>query len=391
MPRSSALLASFVMAPALIISCAILSHAGPLDPSSGPVAPSYKTLTSVEPRIEVNAQNTPGDGDSVYRITAPGSYYLSGNIAGTATKSCIKIAASRVTLDLNGFTLTGVGPGTACGVIAPVVQSSVTVKNGAVTNFGADGINVQFSRNCILTDLRCDLNAGSGISAGDNAIIERCTCSSNGSIGIQAYGTGSVVTGCTASGNASHGIYHGGAGTVQDCSSHDNTGDGIRNNGAATILNCSSWSNDGYGFYIVNSVITGCVAQSNGVDGFHSGGRCTIQQCQSFLSGANGFDLVGFGRITGCAANSNTLAGIHVTGPDNRIEGNNVVNNARGIDVDNAGNIIVRNTSAGNTFNYDVVIGNFGQYVNASSSGAVTGSSGGTPLGSTDPSVNFSY
>ena len=41
-----------------------------------------KTLDQVEARIIVNATNTPGDGTNSYIISAPGSYYLTGNIAG---------------------------------------------------------------------------------------------------------------------------------------------------------------------------------------------------------------------------------------------------------------------------------------------------------------------
>ncbi|MCH8150310.1 MAG: hypothetical protein IH987_20420, partial [Planctomycetes bacterium] len=38
--------------------------AGNLNPPSGPVTPTMKTLTEVEPRIAINATNTPGDASS---------------------------------------------------------------------------------------------------------------------------------------------------------------------------------------------------------------------------------------------------------------------------------------------------------------------------------------
>ncbi len=38
--------------------------AGDLNPPSGPVTPTMKTLTEVEPRIAINATNTPGSGNS---------------------------------------------------------------------------------------------------------------------------------------------------------------------------------------------------------------------------------------------------------------------------------------------------------------------------------------
>jgi len=59
-------------------------NAGDLNPPPGPVASTMKTLSEVEPRIAVNSINTPGDADSLFKITQPGSYYLTGNITGVA-------------------------------------------------------------------------------------------------------------------------------------------------------------------------------------------------------------------------------------------------------------------------------------------------------------------
>src|SRR5688572_12086720 len=62
----------------------------------GPPAPTMKTLDQVEARTIVNAANTPGDGASTYIISAPGSYYLTGNITGAPGKHGISIQASNV-------------------------------------------------------------------------------------------------------------------------------------------------------------------------------------------------------------------------------------------------------------------------------------------------------
>lgn len=52
--------------------------AGPLDPPSGAIAPTYKTLAQVEPRIPLTQETAPGDANSTFRITQQGSYYLTG-------------------------------------------------------------------------------------------------------------------------------------------------------------------------------------------------------------------------------------------------------------------------------------------------------------------------
>ena len=99
----------------LALGGALVALAGPLSPPGGPVASTGKTLTEVEPRIAVNATNTPGTATSLFKITQPGSYYLTGNITGVSGKNGIEIAASGVSLDLTGFDLSGV-PGSLDGV-----------------------------------------------------------------------------------------------------------------------------------------------------------------------------------------------------------------------------------------------------------------------------------
>src|SRR5687767_12820054 len=92
---------------ALLAAGSGLLFAGPLDPPSGPITSTHKTLTQVEPRTPISTATTPGDADSTFRITQPGSYYLTGNITGEASKKGIELilaGGSQVTIDLNGFT-----------------------------------------------------------------------------------------------------------------------------------------------------------------------------------------------------------------------------------------------------------------------------------------------
>jgi hypothetical protein len=184
-----------------------------LTPPAGPVAPTMKTLIEVEPRIIINSVNTPGDADSVYKITAPGSYYLIGNMTGQAVKHGIEIATGGdVTIDLMGFELVG-GGGTLDGIFQSVASltSSISISNGVLRSWGRNGINVASTMNGAYDNLRVNLNNGSGMIVAGNSRVSRCGCAANG---VQGGGGDGVVVGAGSS--------------VSDCSVSSNVGSGIR-------------------------------------------------------------------------------------------------------------------------------------------------------------------
>ncbi len=372
-----------------LVGAALLSQAGPLDPPVGPVAPSYKTLTAVEPRVEISAINTPGDADSMFKIISPGSYYLSGNVAGVAGKMGIEIAASNVTIDMRGFTMRGVA-GSLKGVFCASGFTNPALENGAVAGWELAGVDFSFSTGARVSSVTARNNNSEGIAVGPYGLVTACTAEVNGGRGIRALNVGCTIDGCKANNNTLDGIGHGGAGTVRNCTASGNSGSGITCLGASVITNCTSWANLVHGFDFGNCVMTGCDAQSNTGAGFNSTSISTIRDCQALGNTGDGFVLQNGSLISQCTSAQN-LAGIHVLGGRNRLEGNTVSENVRGLDVDGTGNIIVRNTASGNGGNYSIVAGNVGQYVVAATAGVVNGSSGGTAPGSADPSVNFSY
>ncbi|MGH9900357.1 MAG: hypothetical protein ACRD68_00800, partial [Pyrinomonadaceae bacterium] len=69
---------------------------------------------------------------SCQTIDDSGSYLLTKSL--TAAGDCLVIAADNVTVDLNGFTITG--DGTGKGITDGGAQlKNITVRNGGVTNF----------------------------------------------------------------------------------------------------------------------------------------------------------------------------------------------------------------------------------------------------------------
>ena len=109
--------------------------AGPLTPPAGPVTSSMKTLTEVEPRIAINQTNTPGDVANQFKISQPGSYYLTADMTSTpGLNPCIVINTSDVTLDFNGFSIR-----TAATAGITIAGDHVTVRNGRI---GLSGGNI---------------------------------------------------------------------------------------------------------------------------------------------------------------------------------------------------------------------------------------------------------
>jgi len=146
-------------------AAAIVGRAGPLNPPAGPIARTHQTLTEVEPRIPISAATRPGDADSLFRITQPGSYYVTGNITGVAAKHGIEIEASNVTLDLMGFAFIGVA-GSLNGVNVRAFPQSVVIRNGSASGWGESGVDAILAANSLLCDLLCADNGLDGIRAG---------------------------------------------------------------------------------------------------------------------------------------------------------------------------------------------------------------------------------
>ena len=376
--HARALTATFAACATLITTTALLTIAGPLSPPAGPVISTYRTLTEVEPRVPLTAATTPGDADSVFRISQSGSYYLTGNVTVPSAKNGVEIAAANVTLDLMGFTIRGLS-GSFDGITASAAPSGrFAVRNGAVTGPGGDGVDLDRPAGgdgILVEGVDASGCGDAGIVAGDNAVISRCTARGNAGIGI-SIALGGVVDRCTASGNAT-GISVGAGSTVTASSALANDATGIAGSSGVVITACAAYDNAGAGFTLsVGGTITDSAARTNGTAGIRVSAGCLV-------------------RSNTCYANSTSGDGanIHVISIDNRIESNNCSGAFRGIDVDGFGNFIARNTSSGAVnANYAIAAGNICLVVAANPTAvAINGSSGGTSPGSANPDVNYSY
>lgn len=366
------------LAAGAMLAGARAAHAGPLDPPAGPVTSTGKTLTEIEPRTPINSTNTPGDANSIYKITAPGSYYLAGNLMGVSGRHGIEIDSDDVSIDLCGFNVEGV-PGSLDGINVTSRRDRLSICNGIVHRWGGSGIHI------------------APIGQGDGSRVERIISRGNTLHGI-VVGVSSVVRDCEAISNGGQGFSGAFASLFSGSIAYGNVQGGFTLSQGSTATGCSAMSNNGHGFLTtLTALMAHCAAGNNGGPGFSMSSGGTIVECESTFNTGDGILLGDSSSVRGCRSSSNGTgsmgAGIHATGRDNHIEGNNCTGNVRGFDIDSGGNFIARNTCSGNTtVNWDIASGNTILIVAAATTGgAVFGNSGGTPPGSTDPNANFTY
>jgi len=223
---------------------AALAKAGPLNPPAGAVAPTGRTTDEIYNKIPAGGS---GDGRTAIpsqsgpvTINQPGSYVLTGNIAGNGGNG-ITIAADHVTLDLNGFAVAS-GFNNGNGVQINSGLKGITVRNGLISGF-TYGVLVSGSpTDVLLEDLFIKDVRWIGIISNNinarNLIIRRCTVADAGA-GSVAADLSSAIAGIYT---FCHGV------VVQDC-----TVSRLLYNGAGTPTFRGMWITNGS-----NQVVSGC-------------------------------------------------------------------------------------------------------------------------------------
>lgn len=284
-----------------------------------------KTLQQIEPRTPLNT--LPGDDSAVFLVTQPGSYYLTTNLFVGPGTNAMRILASDVVIDLNGFTIYGTTSRPAIQTFGLNV-ARVRIHNGSLVGWG-DGID--FISNGVVTngafeDLTLVFsNSNSfvyGIGCGaERARVSRCT-----------------ITGL--SGSSALAIELGDQAVVEDCA----------------IVNCNGGILTGSSCVVKNCRVSSCP----GAEGIRTQSSCLIQHnlvmaCKTGIT---------FGDS--CVVTDNSCqnapgpsgAGFSINGSFNRIENNEALGNAGNgftSQGDTTNNLVIRNFARGNGFgNYSL-------------------------------------
>lgn len=233
---------------------------------------------------KVTPQDTPG---FPVTISQPGSYRLTGNleVSDTAT-TAIEITADNVTLDLNGFTISGpnvctpnpthcsLGGGSGVGImaVAPVgvlSPANVRVMNGVVRGMGSHGIRMM-GDGTLVQNVVAASNGGPGIVVGEGSVIDSVAKLNETGTAI----VGLIVRGCTAANN-SFGIFVRPGGVASGNVAIANTYTGISLNYASASGN-TAYNNGGYGIDATcPGVLTNNTSYGNAGGNIRMSGVCT--------------------------------------------------------------------------------------------------------------------
>ena len=204
------------------------------------------------------------------------TYILTDNV--TASGDCFVILADRITLDLGGHTVTGLGD--AVGVWdGGAARTSTVVRNGTLTKFTLGIQLLASTRNTVRAVTASDNTIG--LSVGPNSLVKDCIVQRNFILGIAA-ADGTQVEGCLIGGlDENTGNLRAGLTGGQRLLVTRNT---VAGNGNGSLLQS--------GIVVgANSTLTHNTVLRNGLDGIAAGPRSLVSSNTSNENGQDGIHV----------------------------------------------------------------------------------------------------
>ncbi|MCI0504244.1 right-handed parallel beta-helix repeat-containing protein, partial [Candidatus Micrarchaeota archaeon] len=321
--------------------------------------------------LQYNASNCPV-------IVENGTYSMSSNFTGAPNNAseiaanayaCVKIAASNVTFDCAGYSITGTGsPGSAqYGILLNGSLSNVTVRNcPAVSNY-TNGIHIYQSNSSLFTNISAFNNTNSGfyVDTGSNNSFIGNLAYNNTWEGFEIYADNNSFTNNTAYDNAD-GFYGDTASnnTFTNNMARNNlySGFSFSDNPYNVFINNTAYSNNASGFDITTGAynhLGGNLAYNNTDAGFGIFGgsdNSTLENNSAYNNSAYGNDYGVYSyhemldSYLGNSAYNNTITGIYDYSSKNLTVRDNVAfnNSVNGLEAGATANSTFANNSAHN-------------------------------------------
>lgn len=226
-------------------------------------------------------------------VSAPGSYRLKRNLDMNVSSqpnlqnlNAVEITTDNVTLDLNGYTVSGPCPSQPCagtGIGITAAGTSITVMNGNVEGMPQAGISLN---NGTVERVNARRN-GSGIEV-NSGRVHACSAAANDAFGIVL--SEGVLTSNYTTGNGDSGI--------------DAQG------GAVVVTGNVATFNDGFGIDVSLGVVSGNATDNNNADNIQAG--LAIVSGNTATNGTVGGIGVGVGTAQGNLSTQNNGVGLEI-------------------------------------------------------------------------------
>lgn len=314
----------------VVAAVAGVTEGGPLDPPGPPASTEG-----------VRLPGTPISG-LPFAASQPGHYYVTKNLVGPGG---ITVTASDVSIDLGGFTLTGVS--TTPGIDIDPVMTGTVIRNGSLRNwtvgirqFASDDLDTEI----VIQDVNVANTTSHGMQLASRIRIHGCSVAAAGGNGITVGAGPSIIEGCTVRGAVGIGIQAGFSTTVRDCDVSGVTTSG----GAGTALFSSSLS-----------LIEDCRFHGNNVSNVVSLGatgsvaRVTIE---GNTVGFNALNLSQGGSVRDSTVRANT-APVAIRGTEAIVVENTVVDGNSGVGIQVTSRAVIRGNNVTNNGGDGISVG----------------------------------